>query len=327
MDCFAGPGSDREGQPGSPKILLDILQASQEAAFQKRVPVVAVFNEANSKKYQKLKILVESFHLPKSCFQVETRNKPFAELAPGVNSYLKEKGGASFLFIDQFGVKEVTRVIFQKLVEIQACDFMFFVSSFHYRRFIKHSTFQELGLLTSEEVEDIKPQHVHRKMAEGYRRWLPKTSRGSRYYVIPFSIKKNSSIHGLVFCSGDPMGAETFLKAAWKEDPETGEANYDIDNDQIREGQLTLFGGMQKPKKLDMFEQELKDRILNGEIKTLQEAYLFTIETGCLPKHGKQVFTSLFEMGKLADRITQIEYGLLKEKPIPIRLTEKHVKD
>jgi hypothetical protein len=59
----------------------------------------------------------------------------------------------------------------------------------------------------------------------------------------------------LIFGSSNLYGIEKFLNVAWKKDSLSGEANYDIKDDDIRSGEPSLFKDFDKPKKLDRFEK------------------------------------------------------------------------
>jgi hypothetical protein len=96
------------------------------------------------------------------------------------------------------------------------------------------------------------------------------------------------------------LGIEKFLTTCWKLDPDRGEANFDIDNDNIQEGQFDMFSGeLDKPKKVELFETELAEKIINQTLKTDKEIYLFTITNGFLPNHAKGVIKSLVEKNKI----------------------------
>jgi hypothetical protein len=117
--------------------------------------------------------------------------------------------------------------------------------------------------------------------------------------VAPFSIKKDDSgmICGLIFGSNHLYGIEKFLTVAWKKDKQTGEANYDIDDDDIRPDAPVLFDDLYKPKKMDRFRKNLKEHLYDE--RTNKEIYEFTLLNGFLPMHANQILKDMEKEKKL----------------------------
>ena len=92
---------------------------------------------------------------------------------------------ANFLFLDQFGVKEVTKDIFKSLFELSKTDFMFFVSSSSIKRFLRTPEFKALWFMDSYSIKSCKPKEIHRIIVKEYRKLAPLEA-----YVIPFTIKR-----------------------------------------------------------------------------------------------------------------------------------------
>jgi len=122
---------------------------------------------------------------------------------------------------------------------------------------------------------------------EYYRKLVPANK---DYYLAPFSIKKGSNIYGLIFGSGILIGLEKFLKVCWNQDVVSGEANYDIDDDEIRDGK-TLFEEMNTPRKINFFEEQLITFL--QDFRSNNELYKFTLENGCLPTHTGEILKGL----------------------------------
>ena len=108
--------------------------------------------------------------------------------------------------------------------------------------------------------------------------------------LYPFSIKKGRNIYGIVFGSSHPRGVEKFLRTAWKENPENGEANFDIHNDEL--GTIDLFEG-QKLSKIELFQSKFEKEVLNGRIRNNQQAFDFTLDKGHIPQHATDVMKRL----------------------------------
>ncbi|MCF0061742.1 hypothetical protein MUK70_21105 [Dyadobacter chenwenxiniae] len=96
------------------------------------------------------------------------------------------------------------------------------------------------------------------------------------------------------------LGFEKFLKTCWNADPERGEANFDIDDDKIQKGQYNIFtNDIQKPKKVDLFERELREKIMTKILVTDKDIYLFTLSNGFLPYHARKVVSSMIRDDKI----------------------------
>lgn len=132
--------------------------------------------------------------------------------------------------------------------------------------------------------------HIHRIILEYYRSLIPADV---RYYLAPFSIKKPAGIYGLIFGSNHIYGLEKFLRVCWKHDKLTGEANFDIDNEKIDLQKPTLFVEFNVPKKIQLFEKDLENKILSGDLATDLTVYTYTLEQGFLPKHANEILSRL----------------------------------
>src|SRR5262249_29959152 len=107
----------------------------------------------------------------------------------------------SLVFIDQSGVKHITRSIFDFLTQAGTTDFLFFTASSSKWRF---------GDLVAPEIklpESVRYTDAHRVLADAYRRWASK-----RMFIGHFSIKKKANIYGLVFASRHWRGMQKFLE-------------------------------------------------------------------------------------------------------------------
>ena len=94
-------------------------------------------------------------------------------------------------------------------------------------------------------------------------------------------------------------GLGKFLNVAWKEDPERGEANFDIDSDHLTPATPHFFLEMDKPNKLKEFERELNALILAGTFGSDFEIVRHTLCSGFLPRHARIVVTRLRRTKKI----------------------------
>ena len=86
------------------------------------------------------------------------------------------------------------------------------------------------------------------------------------------------------------------MKVCWDKDNISGEANYDIDDDMVREGE-TLFLDLNTSQKKDFFEKWLI--IFLRDFRSNNKLYKFTLENGCLPTHTVSILKKLQKSGKL----------------------------
>lgn len=207
------------------------------------------------------------------------------------------KGNANLLFLDQTGVKHINEETFLKIINLKQTDFLFFISSSTIKRFAEHPSISRYIKLSTEDIEKTPYHKIHRLVLEYYKSLIPKDK---EYYLASFSLKKNSGLYGLIFGSGHVLGIEKFLTTCWSVDPERGEANFDIDDDKIQKGQFDLFTNeVKKPKKVDLFERELREKVLNKSLTTDKDIYLFTITNGFLPSHSKKIISQLIKESKI----------------------------
>jgi hypothetical protein len=199
------------------------------------------------------------------------------------------------MFLDQYGIKEIGNSVFKKLISFKRTDFIFFISSSFIRRFNEMEEFKTYINIKKEKFDESKPFHSHKVVFEYYKSLI-----NTEYTLAPFSIKKQKNIYGLIFGSNHSLGLEKFLKVAWKINPHTGDANFNIDEEDIIDGQVSMFEEDNKIKKIALYEKELTELIVRGQIKTIYDCYLFTLSYGCLPKHCNELIKFLVKSNKIA---------------------------
>ncbi len=314
-DFFAGEGSDIDGNFGSPLITLNQLRPYCKRIKSEKIEVKVVFNEYLKKKSRKLEELcqqhliqcrsdkVSTIPCPNSgvdsgcVFKLLVENRDFQDFFQEIYSQMVLfPDMPRFMFLDQYGVKHVTEDIFRKIIALQRTDFIFFISSSFARRFIGNPEFQKYLRLTNQDFDKDKPHHCHRVMFNYYKSLVPPEK---KFYLAPFSIKKNQNIYGLIFGTNHSLGIEKFLNVGWKINEQTGDANYDIDDEKINTSEPKLFTQFDIPTKIQLFERELRTKIESKEIRTNHEIYEFSFESGVLPKHANKVVHEFKNEGKI----------------------------
>lgn len=310
-DFFAGEGFDNKNNPGSPIIILNELIEYQNDIKNENLNLKVILNDIDTDKINKLKSFINKDNFN---FDIKILNQDFTILFNKIYPEMVNYGNAKlprFMFIDQYGVKYVTKEIFNKLAELKRTDFLFFISSHFVKRFSELDEFKKYIQISKQEFNLTKPYQCHRVIFDYFKNMIPKNK---ELYLAPFSLQKENTrnVYGLIFGSHNLLGIEKFLKLAWKLDGNAGEANFNID-EAILEGQtFNLFNSDTRAKKLQFFEKELKEKIKNDEINTLKEAYVFSFNFGCLPIHANAVLKELRKSGLIKIDIKLVSSNIHK---------------
>ncbi len=258
FDFFAGPGTDVSGELGSPLRLLRQLKEYQALAGWPRVRVHAHFFDASTTKIKELEANIDSHQLRLQNVILDVRPLKFEEAIGSCVATLTNPKAAKLLLIDQFGVDHVTPEIFRQLVNSPTCDFLFFLSSSTLHRFRDHPAIKQKITRPDDYYQ------VHQVAMDYYRGFLPSPS---DYFLAPFSIKKGPNIYGIIFGSAHPLGMDKFLQVAWKKDEINGEADFDINRDNIAPGEMLLALDEFRPSKITAFERDLEQILRQGQLK------------------------------------------------------------
>jgi hypothetical protein len=142
---------------------------------------------------------------------------------------------------------------------------------------------------------------------------------GMPVYLAPFSIRKKSNIYGLIFGSQHPLGIHKFLQVAWANDKIAGEANFDIERENIGPSEGILPFEMMRPNKTRAFEKDLEETLRNRIIKTEADVVRFCIEAGMTCQHSSSVLKRL-----KAEKVIDINFWVPDVRnlktPRPIRM-------
>jgi three-Cys-motif partner protein len=289
FDFFCGPGQDSNGEPGSPLILIEELVRERLLIEEGRHEVRIFFNDKDKKKVETLEPLCAARSLP---WQIRFESLEFEDAFSKVRHEFK--AGPSLVFIDQNGVKHITKAVFKFFTQAEMTDFLFFTaSSFKWR-------FGELLAPEIEFPDDVSYLEVHRVLADRYREWAPKN-----VFIGHFSIKKGSNIYGLILGSHHWRGLQKFLEIAWKLDAQCGEADYELEKD-TAQGLMDFDQGTTgfKKRKVEVFQDKLVDLVSGGSLKGDDAVFRYCLVNGFLPRVAKDVYTRLRDHGVLKNAKT-----------------------
>jgi three-Cys-motif partner protein len=313
FDFFAGTGYDKNGEAGSPIRILNVLKKFVGIIFQKRTKVKVFLNEYKKDKFDSLKTSCSKYldeHKDVSrAIEITYCNlefdKCFNEWLPLIEKY------PSLVFLDQNGVKFLSNKYFNALEKTIKTDFLYFVSSSYFVRFGDSAEFKRHFSFDLEEAKKNPYAFIHRSLLKQLRNNLPTNSELKLY---PFTLKKGSNLHGIVFGAKSPRAVEKFLNIAWKRNETNGEANFDIDEDR-KKNQLPLFG-IKKLTKIEEFQQRVEDKLKSSVQLTNAELFLFTLDAGHPPKHAADYLKSLKKSNKVEydGRSPKITFDALVDK-------------
>jgi three-Cys-motif partner protein len=286
FDFFCGPGTDSQGNHGSPLRILGQLSGyhQQGMAGWEKVKIVVHFFDDDEKKIAQLLSTLNSPEWQIPGVTIDCRVLKFHDALAEHEAVLRDRSTAKLLIIDQFGVDQVSDTIFGKLISFQTTDFIFFLSSSTLHRFREHPAIKQ----KIERPEDS--YDVHRAAVDYYRKLIPADN---AFYLAPFSIRKGSNIYGLIFGSRHPLGIHKFLEVAWRTDEIAGEANFDIERSNINPGEGILPLDLMRPNKVVVFEDELESALRKGVINSEADLIRFCIEAGMTCSHSETILKKL----------------------------------
>lgn len=305
-DFFAGPGKDAAGNLGSSLIIVEELKRFCEN-YSDTYPNISariVFNDIVDEHIENLKENVSEIACGKSCCNFEYSAVPFSESLNYHYRRMQAPNTANLVFMDQFGIKEVTPEVVKRLALCSRTDILFFISSSIINRFIETPEIGSKFDISSEALKDKEYTVIHRYLCEHFREELGDLS----YYLAPFSIKKGGNIYGIIFGSSHILGLEKFLSVCWSLDKETGEANYNIDGDFTWGGQRSLFDALNVTKKVDLFEKDLSSFITENKPDNIS-LNEFCLQKGFSIPKTNEVLRDMQSNGKIA------VWDITKDKP------------
>ena len=330
FDFFSGVGYDIDGVAGSPIRLLSKIKEQIGLIFQTKTKIHLHLNE-----FEPNKISQPKFEkLRESCLEYLINNKDvgraieihyhnkdaeqlFYELLPII------KKVPSLIYFDQNGVKFLSDSILLELEKLNQTDFLYFISSSYFKRF--HTEFNAMLGIDMEIVKTQPYRLIHRVVVEKLKSIFPKNT---NLKIYPYSIKKptNPSIYGILFGAKHPRAVDKFLSISWKKNSINGDANFDIDDDINNKISFDLFEG-KKTTKIEKFQSNLRERILNSEITDNKSALNYTYSEGHIPSHASDLLKDLkknkiIEYDSISPLVTYdnvyknkkfLEYKLLKK--------------
>lgn len=311
FDFFAGPGTDSVGVNGSPLRLLKQVQDYADLARTSGVRVHVHLFDADPAKILALEENIDAQSLRLPGVQIEVMALPFEQAFQRSWPTISNPRAAKLLLLDQFGIDHITEVVFRQLVSAPTCDFLFFISSSTFYRFQDHPAIKQ----KVERADDH--YHAHLAVLNFYRSLIPAAR---QFYLSPFSLKKRSNIYGVVFGSANARGMDKFLSVAWSQDQINGEADFDINRENIRADQMLLPIEGYRPSKLKAFEADLERGLRGGGLNDEAKVIQICFDHGVTRQHATSVLKKLKDddVIDLAFRVPDIK-RMNSPRPIHLR--------
>jgi len=301
FDFFSGPGYDSLKIPGSPIRILQKINEHLGNILIKKTKVILHLNEyePNKKKQEKFELLKENcqefvdVHQKFKYFLTinyynEDAEELFFKLLPIIEKY------PSLVYLDQNGVKFISKEYINKLEKLKTTDFLYFVSSSFFKRYGKTDEFKKVLNIDESELEKEEYRNMHRLVINKIKSRLEE---GTELKLFPFSIRKNSNIYGIVFGAKHYAAVDKFLDISWKRNKINGEADFDIDEDASK-NQTQLFGN-NKMTKIEKFQDDLEKQLIAAKKASNKVVLLYTYENGHIPQHAAEVLKKMKKQGIL----------------------------
>lgn len=295
FDFFAGPGFDRNGIPGTPIRLLSKIKSFSSYFIDSKTKVVLHLNEfeptkTKQEKYELLKQNGSEYFLSNSelgsFVSIEYYNESaetlFFRLLPKIKKY------PSLIYLDQNGVKFISKKFIIELEKLNRVDFLYFVSSSYFWRLGETEEFRKVLELDMQELKKLGYKNIHRAVIAALKKDLPSNT---ELKLFPFSLKKGANIYGIIFGAKHFRAVDKFLHLAWRRNATNGEADFDIDED-AKKMQIDIFE-KRKMTKVEKFKMDVKERLLDQTLTNNEEVLIFTYEMGHIPGHSAEVVRNL----------------------------------
>lgn len=227
FDFFSGPGRDPNNIPGSPIRILQKVKEHLGNILQKKTKIVLHFNEFEptrkvQEKYELLKLSCNKFiaENPKFKYFLDVKfynknaEKLFFELLPLIKKY------PCLVYLDQNGVKFISKEYVNELERTNTTDFLYFVSSSYFKWLGGTPEFKKVIDFDKDELEKEEYRNIHRLVLNKIKSALKSSS---KLKLFPFSIKKGTNVYGIVFGAKSYAAVDKFLNIAWKRNELNGE--------------------------------------------------------------------------------------------------------
>jgi three-Cys-motif partner protein len=228
VDGFAGPGAYKDGEPGSPILMLDAFLRRKDRMTLKPV-FHYLFIEEHEERHKYLQDLVARRTLVPGKVDVDVVRGDFAAVFPNKLDEMRTRLGdvpPTFAFIDPFGAGDDVAYLASNLVSLPRCEALVYVPITHLARFVDNvdieTTFDRLYDGPSwKRARDFTDLQTRKQiLQDAFIARLTASCRYVRPFEIVPDIGKNSYV--LFFGTNHELGLRRMKDAMWKVDPAGG---------------------------------------------------------------------------------------------------------
>lgn len=220
-DGFAGPGEYKDGEEGSPIIM---LRAAEGYVRQKPgARVHCTFVENRRDRFEHLGRLISDLSLP-SNINVRCLQGEFAAEVPetlrSIAQHQNDVGTVpSFFMIDPFGIKGVPFSVFRGLLALEKSECLFTFMWDAILRYREHPSFEEYMLELFEDYEwrGLSSEKLKEYIYSRFEQLL--RDAGAKYVLVFNLWKEGRHIYSLFFATKGIKGCDVMKQAIWKVDP------------------------------------------------------------------------------------------------------------
>jgi three-Cys-motif partner protein len=270
VDGFAGPGSYKGGEEGSPILAIkSVLEHSHDFP----IPVRFLFIEENVERYNLLNISIQKLNQQiVGCSKIESYLVKHGDSEKVLTSYLNdlqnrgEKLGPALFFLDQFGFSDVPMELIARIMANPICEVFSYLEWSNMNRFLADKT--KWNSITTafggEEWQEVFNLEISKRaafMLEAYKKAIQQRTHSKYVWNFAMCDENDKLLYWLVFSTNSLRGLEVMKGAMWRVDRTGG----------------FRFSDNENPCQLGLFAS-CSDEILAVEIKTKLSGQILTAE-------------------------------------------------
>jgi three-Cys-motif partner protein len=227
VDGFAGPGRYKEGEEGSPLIMLHLLASHPVLERIPDVRFVCLFIEQDSRRVAYLEQEAAKVTLPANV-EVIIKEGRFEEVFSGLVEGITNGRSLipTFAFIDPFGYTGASMTLTGRFLDFKRSEALFFLPLSYINRFVGRDGQATAlnALFETEEWQELVPLSGDgRKLALLKLFETQLRRQGQVRHVISFELRTlDGNDYRLVFATQHPTGLKLMKNAMWSVDPHQG---------------------------------------------------------------------------------------------------------
>lgn len=301
VDLFSGPGKYKDGTESTPICILKIAISNDDL----RSKLITIFNDADRENAEDLKRTIDELPDAKKLKHAPEVNniEVGAELAKLFEKY---KFLPTFLFLDPWGYKGLSRELIASVIKDWGCDCVFFLNYNRINAALTNPAFEEhvkalFGevriLQLRNRIKGLSPKEREATIIEELINALKEIG-GT--YVLPFRFKKQNSgsrtSHHLVFVSKGFKGYEIMKEIMARESSLHAQGVPSFEYNQVTKRQPLLFD-LSRP--IDDLEDMLLEEFAGQTLSMLQIYEKHSVGKAYIKKNYKDVLLALESKGSI----------------------------